>query len=120
LLSSGVSAPAGGRVEGRAGPAVVGRVEGDARSHDGVDGVEYVVGELDLGGGELRLEVAHGAGADDGRGDGGVAEHEGDGQLDEADPGLLGQPGEGFGGVELALVLGQGQVEAVGEAGSGG
>ena len=45
-----------------------------------------------------------------------VAEHEGDRQLDEGDPGLVGQLGERLGGVELALVLGQGQVEPVGES----
>jgi hypothetical protein len=40
----GMSAPAGGGLEGRGYPAVVGGVEGDAECHDGVDGVEHVVG----------------------------------------------------------------------------
>src|SRR6185295_13752521 len=102
-----------------ADPAVVGRVDGDAGRDDLVDAVEDVVGELDVGGGELRLEVLHGAGADDRRGDGGVAQHERDGQVDQAEAGLLGDLGEGVGGVELALVVGQRHVEPVGGPGRG-
>jgi hypothetical protein len=49
----------------------------------------------------------------DGRGDGGVPEHERDGKLDERDASLVGEFGECVGGVELALVLGQGEVVAV-------
>jgi uncharacterized zinc-type alcohol dehydrogenase-like protein len=91
------SAAAGGGLQRRADPAVVGRVERDARRDDLVDAVEHVVGELDVGGGELGVEVLHGAGPDDGCGHGRMAQHEGDGQLDEADPGLLGELGKPVG-----------------------
>ena len=46
----------------------------------------------------------------------GMAHHEGDGQLDQRQARLVGQLGELLGGVQLAPVLGQGQVEAVGQA----
>ena len=116
---SGMSAPAGGGVQGGADPAVVGGVEGDAWRHDGVDSVEDVIAQVHLRDGELRLEVVHRAGADDRRGDSRVAQNERDGQLDEADTGLVGETGEGLGGVELALVIREGQVEPVGQAGAG-
>ena len=48
-----LSAAAGGWVEGGADPAVVGGVEGEAGGDDLVDAVEDVVGEVDVGGGEL-------------------------------------------------------------------
>src|ERR1039458_4922384 len=61
VLPFEMSAPPDSRVEGGADPAVVGRVEGDARGDDGIDGVEDVVGEHHIGGAELGLEVVHGA-----------------------------------------------------------
>jgi hypothetical protein len=41
-----------------------------------------------------------------------VAQHERDGQLDQRDAGVVGQLGEPFDGIQLALVLRQRQVEA--------
>jgi hypothetical protein len=79
------------------------------------DGVEEVAAKVHVRDGELRLEVVDRAGANDRRNDRRVAQDEGDGQLDQADGGLFGEPGEGFGGVELALVLRQGTVEPVGQ-----
>jgi hypothetical protein len=52
-------------------------------------------------------------GADDGRGYGGVAQDEGDRELDEADVGVVGELAGCF---ELALVVGQVEVEPVGQA----
>ena len=49
-----------------------------------------------------------------------MAQDEGDRQLDQGDPRLIGQLGELFGGIELALVGGQGDVEPVGGPGRGG
>ena len=46
----------------------------------------------------------------------GVVEHEGDRQLDQRYPGLLGQSSELLDRVELALVLRLGKVEALREA----
>jgi hypothetical protein len=45
-----------------------------------------------------------------------VAQDERDRQLDQRQTRLVGQLGQLLGGVELALVLRQGQVEAVGQA----
>ena len=84
-----------------ADPAVVGGVEGDTGRHDHVDAVENICGQLRVGGGELRLQMVHGPGADDGGGDRGVADDEGYRELDERDAGVVGELGELFGGVEL-------------------
>jgi hypothetical protein len=46
----------------------------------------------------------------------GVVEDEGDGELDERDAGLLGELGQLFDGIELALVERVGEVEALGQA----
>jgi hypothetical protein len=48
-----------------------------------------------------------------------MAQDERDRQLDQADPGLVGELGELLGGLELALVLRQRHVEAVGEPSAG-
>jgi hypothetical protein len=85
----------------------VGGVDGDA-GRDDLDPVENVVGEDDFGGVELGLELFHGAGADQGRGDRRMGFREGDGELDEGEPGLLGELCQLLDGVELALVVGVG------------
>ena len=59
--------------------------------------------------------MVHRPGADDGGRDCRVAQYEGDGHLDERHAGLLGQPTESLGRLELALVGGQLHVEAVDE-----
>ena len=82
--------------------------------NDLVDPVEDVIGELDLGRAQLALEVLHRARADDRRGDRRVADHEGERHLDQAEAGLLRDGGQGVGGVELALVLRQRHVVALG------
>ena len=95
----------GAGVQCWADPAVVGGVEGDTGRHDLVDAVENICGQLRVGGGELRLQMVHGSGADDGGGDRGVAaDDEGYRELDERDAGVVGELGELFDGVELALV----------------
>ena len=99
----------------RVGPALIVGVDVPARRDDLVDAVEHVVRQLDVGRGQLRLEVLHRARADDGRGHGGMADHEGQRHLDQRDAGLVGQAAEGVGRVELGLVLGQRQVVAVGD-----
>ena len=60
--------------------------------------------------------MLHRARADDRGGDRGVAHDERDRHLDQRDPGLLGELGELLGGVELALVGRDRQVEASGWA----
>src|SRR3954447_4214324 len=75
------SAAAGGGLQRWAGPAVVGRVEGDPGGDDLVDAVQDVVGEHDVGGRELGFEVIHGSRPDDRGGDGRVAQDEGDRHL---------------------------------------
>ncbi|HEY1518221.1 MAG TPA: hypothetical protein VGF91_17475 [Solirubrobacteraceae bacterium] len=77
-------------------------------------------GLLTGGGGELGFEVAHGARADDRRGDRGVAPHERERELDQREAGLLSKLGQRVGGGELALVGGVAQIEAVGGASRGG
>lgn len=52
--------------------------------------------------------------ADNGRGDGGVAQDEGDREFDEGDVGVAGELGQLAGCLELALVFGQVGVEPVG------
>ena len=54
--------------------------------------VEDVVGQLDVDGRQLRRELLHRAGPDDGRRDGGVADDEGQRQVHQRDPRLVGQP----------------------------
>jgi hypothetical protein len=49
-----------------------------------------------------------------------VAQDEGDRELDEADAGVVGELGELAGCFEFALVLGQAEVEPVGQALAGG
>ena len=50
-----------------------------------------------------------------------MVEDEGDGHLDEADAGVVGELSEVFDGVEFALVGGLGEVESFGQpAGAGG
>ena len=71
--------------------------------------------ERDVGGGQLAVELLHGARADDRRGDRRVVDDEGDGQLDQREAGVVGDLGELLDGFELALVLGQRHVEARGQ-----
>lgn len=102
--------------------AVVDRVDRDAGRDDLVDGVEHVGRQPDVCGGQERLQLLHGARADDRRGDTGVVDDEGDGELDQREAGLLGQDRELLDGVEFALVGGGAHVEAglrarAGEAG---
>src|SRR5271169_1794684 len=52
-------------------------------------------------GGEVAVQVLHGARTDDRGGDRGVAGRERDRHLDERQPGLVGERAEGVGGVEL-------------------
>src|SRR3954466_4747988 len=96
----GSPAPGGG-LQRRADPAVLRRVDRDAGRDYLVDAVEHVVAEHDVGGGQLRLEMVHGARADDRRGDRGVAQHEGDRQLDQRETGVVGELGELLDGLEL-------------------
>src|SRR4051812_12154823 len=100
--------------------AVVDGVDGDARGDDLIDAVQHVGAEGDVGCGQDRVELLHGARADDRGGDTGVVDDEGDGQLDQRETGLFGQDGELFDGVELALVAGGGHVEPRGWPGGGG
>ena len=94
-ICMGVSLPAAaGRVQGLLGPAVIGDVDRGAGSDDLVDAVQHVVGELDVGGGELGFKVVHGARADDRGGDGRVAEHERQRKLNQGDAGVFGELGE--------------------------
>ena len=103
------------RPQRRVVEGVVDRVDGRARRDDLVDPVEHRLVEDDVGGGELALELLHRARPDDRGGDRGVVEHEGDGELDEGDAGLVGELRELLDGVELALVGGQREVEALGQ-----
>ena len=92
----------GAGVQCWADPAVVGGVEGDTGRHDLVDAVENICGQLRVGGGEPRLQMVHGSGADDGGGDRGVAaDDEGYRELDERDAGVVDELGELSGVVEL-------------------
>lgn len=93
-------------------PAVVGDVDRGAGGDDLVDAVQHVIAELDVGGGELGFEVAHGARPNNCRGHGGVTQDERKRELDQGEAGILGKLGESIGGVELALVGGVAQVEA--------
>src|SRR4051794_20763461 len=91
------------------------RVDGGSRRHDLVDAVEDVDAEADAGGDELSLELFHGAGADQRAGDCRVSQHEADRELDQRQPGMVGELGEVLDRVELALVVRAGQVEALGQ-----
>jgi hypothetical protein len=73
--------------------AVLVGVDRHAGWNELVDAVEDVRAERAFGGGQVALELVHGAGSDDGRGDAGVVDHEGDGQLDQGHTGLLGHHG---------------------------
>jgi hypothetical protein len=103
------------RLQGRVPPPAVGGVDIGAVWDDLVDAVERRLVEDNVGCGELAFEVLHGARPDDRSGDGGVVRDEGDRQLEERDPGIVGELRELVGGVELALVGGQREVVAVGE-----
>src|SRR5215216_2386424 len=103
--SSGYSPPPLLRRQRRVLPARIGVVQVHARWHDLVDAVEELVGELHLGGRQLRLEVLHGARTDDRRGDGRMADDEGERQLDQAEVCLLRELRQRLRRVELALVL---------------
>ena len=81
--------------------AGVGRVEVRPGRHDLVDLVEQRVVELDVGRADLALELLHRPRPDDRRGDAGMPEHERDRQVDQRDPGLVGERGERVGRVEL-------------------
>ena len=94
---------------------VVDWVDGRAGRDDLVDPVQHRLVEDDVGGGELALELLHRARADDRGGDRGVVEDEGDRELDQRDAGLVGELGELLDGVELALVGGRREVEALGQ-----
>ena len=88
-----------------------------ARRDDLIDPVQHVARELDLRGGELGLEMAQRARADDRRGHRRMIEHERERERDQRVTGLLGQLRELFDGFELALIGRVGQVEACGGAG---
>jgi len=90
--------------EDRRSPAGVDRVHVRARRVDLVDAVQHVAGQSDFGRAELGLQVLHGPGSDNRRGDGRVLEHEGDGELDQRDAGLLGEGRQLIDRFELALV----------------
>ncbi len=68
-------------------PADVGVVEVDAGWHDLVNAVKHVRPEAELERGQLRLEMLHRAGPDDGRCDGRVLQHEPQCELNQAVPG---------------------------------
>ena len=88
----------------RRAPAGVGLVQVRARRDDRVDRVEHVGRQLDVDRAELALELLEGARADDRGRHGGMPDDEGERQVDEAEPGLLGELGELLDGVELLLV----------------
>src|SRR5437588_6496789 len=113
---SGEDLPASNRrLGGGTDPASVGGVDGCAGGHDLVDAVQHVAGELNVGGGELRLEMLHRPWANDRGRHRGVAEDERDRHFDQGHPRLVGQLRELLSGVELALVGQQRKVEAIGE-----
>src|SRR5579863_5229985 len=93
--------------------ATVGAVEVDPGRDDLVDPVENLAGQHDVGGAELALQVLHGPGADDGRGYGRMVDHEGDRQVHQGQPGVLGQDGELLGRLQFGLIARQVHVEAL-------
>src|SRR5687768_7430822 len=93
------------RLQRRVVEGGVGGVDGRAGRHDLVDAVQHVVGQDDVGRGELALKVLHGARPDQRRGDGGVRLGESDGELDEREPDLRSELRELLYGVKLALVV---------------
>ena len=107
--------PARGRLEGRVLEGVVSRVDGRAGWDDVVDAVQHGLVQDDVGRRQLALELLHGPRPDDRRGHGGVVEDERNRQLDEGDPRLLGEAGELLHGIQLALVAGLGEIEALRE-----
>ena len=96
-------------------PHVVGDVDRDPGGNDLVDAVEHVAGQVDPVGGEVAVQVLHGARTDDRGGDRRVAGGERDRHLDERQPGLVGERAERVGGVELGGVRRVGRVIAPGK-----
>src|ERR1700722_13345804 len=78
-------------------------VDRHPRRDELVDPVEDVRGQGDLGAGQLGLQLLHGARADDRGSNGRMIDDERDGQLDEGQAGLVGQPREFFDDFQLAL-----------------
>lgn len=118
----GPAAQRGVGQRGRLVTGVAGRQVGAGR-HDLVDLIENVPAQPHPVRAELARQLFEGPRADDGGGDRRVLQDERQGQLYEGQPGVLGQPGEGFGGVELGTVLRGRDVEALrlpfGTAGDG-
>ena len=86
------SAAARGGLQRRVLPAAVGGVEVRPRRDDLVDPVEHVVGRAATSAApQLGLELLHRPRADDRRGHRRVADDERERQLDQRDPGLLGE-----------------------------
>src|SRR4051812_14372559 len=110
------SAPTRQDLQGGVLPALVDLAQIRARRDDLVDAVEQLVGELDVGRRQLRLQVLHRARADDRGGHRRVADDERERQLDQAHAALLGELAERVGGVELALIAGVVHVVAGGQA----
>src|SRR5581483_9203564 len=106
------SSPVRRVLEPRRPPAGVDRVQRRAGRNDLVDRVEHLAGERNVGGAELALELLHRPRADDRRGDRGMAEHEGECQMHEAETGLLGERGNPVDRLELELVARKREVVA--------
>ncbi len=85
-------------------------------SDDGVDPVQDLVGQGDLERPQGAGHLLHGAGADDGRGHGGMGEHEGQGQVGEGHTGIGRHLDEGLDHLELGGHLGTRRREPVGHA----
>jgi hypothetical protein len=108
-------APEQSRLEHLLAVARISGVEDDARLDDLVDPVERRGVEDDVSGRQLAVELLHRPGTDDRRGDAWVVGDEGDRQLDERQAGVVGDLGKLLDRFELALVLGQRRVEALGQ-----
>src|ERR1022692_204637 len=89
------------------------RVEVGARRHDLIDLIQDVGGQDGVGRTKLALQMLHRPRSDDGRGDGRVAEHEGQRQVDQGQASLAGQAGQFLGRFQLGLVTGQAHVIAL-------
>ena len=104
--------PRGGGERG-VGEAGVGGVDGEAGGDDLIDAVEEGFVELHVGGAELRVELLERARSDDRGGDRGVADDEGEREMDQRDAGLIGELRERVGGLELGLIGGDREVIAL-------
>src|ERR1035441_8645351 len=95
-------------------PAGVGGIQVRPRGNDLVNAVEGGRVEGHLGGSQLALQVLHRARTDDRRGHPRMLDDEGDSEMDEAHPGVRGELGQRFDGLQLALVLRQREIVAGG------